>query len=225
MPKTALLAGASGLIGQQLLPLLLASARYGRVIALVRTPLPLRHAKLEQLVVDFERLADYQPQLVADDVFCCLGTTMRQAGSRAAFYKVDFTYVTELARLAAANFGGQLLVVSSLGADAQAWSYYLRVKGEMEEAVRQTSFHAVHIFRPSLLLGHREIPHPNERLAGGLLALLKPLLRGPLRPYRAINADTVARAMLRAAEDDGGGIRIHRSDAIARAGGAGGFGA
>lgn len=221
MPKTALIAGASGLIGQQLLPLLLASARYGRVIALVRTPLPLKHEKLEQLVVDFERLADYGPQLVADDMFCCLGTTMRQAGSRAAFYQVDFTYVVELARLAAANFGGQLLVVSSLGADAQAWSYYLRVKGEMEGAVCQTSFHAVHIFRPSLLLGHRATPHPNERLATTLLAALKPLLIGPLRPYRAIGADTVARAMLRAAEDDGGGIRTHRSDAIAREGGAG----
>ncbi|WP_019946088.1 NAD(P)H-binding protein [Hymenobacter aerophilus] len=221
MPKTALLAGASGLIGQQLLPLLLASARYGRVIALVRKPLPLVHDKLEQLVVDFERLADYGPQLVADDVFCCLGTTMAQAGSRAAFYQVDFTYVTELARQAAANFGGQLLVVSSLGADAQAGAYYLRVKGEMEATVRQTSFHAVHIFRPSLLLGHRAVPHPNERLATLLLKLARPLLLGPLRPYRAIGADTVARAMLRAAEDDGGGIRIHRSDAIAREGRAG----
>ncbi|RFP66919.1 NAD-dependent epimerase/dehydratase family protein [Hymenobacter lapidiphilus] len=220
MPKTALIAGASGLIGQQLLPLLLASARYSRVIALVRTPLPMVHEKLEQLVVDFERLADYRQQLVADDVFCCLGTTMRQAGSREAFYKVDFTYVVELAKLAATNFGGQLLVVSSLGADARARAYYLRVKGEMEEAVRQTTFHAVHIFRPSLLLGHRATPHPNERLATALLAVLKPLLRGPLRPYRAIAADTVARAMLRAAEDDGGGIRIHPSDAIAREGGA-----
>lgn len=221
MPKTALIAGASGLIGQQLLPLLLASARYSRVIALVRKPLPLVHDKLEQLVVDFDRLTDYQSQLVADDVFCCLGTTMRQAGSREAFYKVDFTYVTELARLAASNFGGQLLVVSSLGADAQARAYYLRVKGEMEEAVRQTSFHAVHIFRPSLLLGHRPAPRLGERLVGGLLGLLQPLLLGSLRPYRAIAVDTVARAMLRAAKDDGGGIRIHRSDAIAREGGAG----
>ena len=221
MPKTALIAGASGLIGQQLLPLLLASDRYARVLVLVRTPLPLVHEKLEQLVVNFERLADYRPQLVADDVFCCLGTTMRQAGSRAAFYKVDFTYVTELARLAASNFGGQLLVVSSLGADSQARAYYLRVKGEMEEAVRQTSFHAVHIFRPSLLLGHRAAPRAGEPLVAALFTLVKPLLLGPLRPYRAIAADTVARAMLRAAEDDGGGIRIHPSDAIAREGGAG----
>ncbi|OWP63598.1 oxidoreductase [Hymenobacter amundsenii] len=218
MRKTALIAGASGLIGHQLLPLLLASERYSRVIALVRTPLPLVHEKLEQRVVAFDRLADYQTQLVADDVFCCLGTTMRQAGSREAFYQVDFTYVTELARLAAANFGGQLLVVSSLGAHLHARSYYARVKGEMEAAVQQTSFRAIHIFRPSLLLGHRADPRFGERVAGALLGLLHPVLRGPLRPYRAIGADTVARAMLRAAEEDGGGTRIHLSDAIAAKG-------
>ncbi len=218
MPKTALIAGASGLIGQQLLPLLLASERYSRVVALVRTPLPLVHEKLEQQVVAFDHLADYQAQLIADDVFCCLGTTMRQAGSREAFYQVDFTYVTELARLAAANFGGQLLVVSSLGAHPHARSYYARVKGEMEAAVQQTSFRAIHIFRPSLLLGHRSNPRFGERVAGALLGLLHPVLRGPLRPYRAIGADTVARAMLRAAQDDGGGTRIHLSDAIAAKG-------
>ncbi|UYZ61521.1 oxidoreductase [Hymenobacter weizhouensis] len=218
MTKTALIAGASGLVGSQLLPLLLASERYNRVIAVGRRPLPLVHPKLEQRVVDFDRLEEHRLQLIADDVFCCLGTTMRQAGSREAFYRVDYDYVVKLAALTAGNFAGQFLVVSAMGADPASRIYYNRVKGEMEEAVRQTTFRAVHIFRPSLLLGPRAAKRLGEQLGAVLLRLATPLLRGRWQHYRAIGADTVARAMLRAAEDDGGGVRVHLSAAIARGG-------
>ena len=218
MPKTALIAGASGLVGSQLLPLLLASGRYSRVVALGRRPLPMVHPKLEQRLVDFDRLDEHRSQLMADDVFCCLGTTMRQAGSREAFYKVDFTYVVKLAQLTAANFAGQFLVVSAMGADASSGIYYNRVKGQMEDAVRATQLRAVHIFRPSLLLGPRPEKRLGEQIGAVLLQLATPLLAGPLRRYRAIDAAAVARAMLRAAEDDGGGVRVHLSDAIAREG-------
>ena len=215
MQKTALLAGASGLIGSQLLPLLLASERYAKVIVVGRTALALSHPKLTQVVTELGKLQDVRLQLIADDVFCCLGTTMRQAGSKEAFYKVDFLYVVTLAALTAGNFASQLMVISSLGADAESRLYYSRVKGQMEESVRQMPFRAIHIFRPSLLLGQRMQPRLGERLSAALLGVLRPLLRGSLLKYRPVQAATVAAAMLHAAEDDGGGVRVHLSDEIA----------
>ncbi|MCC2547770.1 NAD-dependent epimerase/dehydratase family protein [Hymenobacter sp. BT175] len=215
LQKTALIAGASGLVGSQLLPLLLASDRYAKVIAVGRRPLPVVHPKLEQRVLDLDRLEDHRLSLIADDVYCCLGTTIRQAGSKEAFYKVDFLYVVKLAALTAANFAAQLLVVSAMGADAHSMFYYNRVKGEMEDAVRKTPFRAIHIFRPSLLLGERTEKRLGERLGAVVLGVVAPLLVGPLRRYRAVPALAVAKAMLRAAEDDGGGILVHLSDEIA----------
>jgi uncharacterized protein YbjT (DUF2867 family) len=213
--KTALIAGASGLIGSQLLTLLLASDRYAKVIVVGRRPVPLVHPKLEQRVIEFDQLEQHRLSLIADDVYCCLGTTMRQAGSKEAFYKVDYLYVVKLAALTAANFAAQFLVVSAMGADANASIYYNRVKGEMEDAVRKTPFRAIHIFRPSLLLGNRTEKRLGELIGAVLLGLLRPLLLGPLRKYQPIEAATVARAMLSAAEEDGGGIRVHLSDEIA----------
>jgi uncharacterized protein YbjT (DUF2867 family) len=218
MQKTALIAGASGLVGSQLLPLLLASDRYARVIAVGRRPLPIVHPKLEQRIFDFEQLEEHRLQLIADDVYCCLGTTLRQAGSKEAFYQVDFLYVVKLAALTSCNFAAQLLVVSAAGADATSRFYYNRVKGEMEEAVKQAPFRAIHFLRPSLLLGNRTEKRMGEQIGAVLLRVLRPVLVGPLRAYRAIEAEVVARAMLRAAEEEGGGIRIHSSDAIAQEG-------
>ena len=215
MRKTALLAGASGLIGSHLLPLLLASERYSKVIVVGRTALPLQHPRLTQVVTDLARLEDVRLQLIADDVFCCLGTTLKQAGSKEAFYRVDYLYVVKLAALTAGNFASQLLVVSSMGADADSGVYYSKVKGELEAAVRQLPFRAIHIFRPSLLLGERAHPRLGERIGGAVLGLLRPLLRGPLRNYRPVRAAAVAAAMLRAAGEDGGGVRVHLSDEIA----------
>jgi uncharacterized protein YbjT (DUF2867 family) len=214
LQKTALIAGASGLIGSQLLPLLLASDRYAKVIAVGRRPVPHVHPKLEQRILELDHLEEHRLSLIADDVFCCLGTTMRQAGSKQAFYKVDYLYVVKLAAVTAGNFAAQLMVVSSMGADADSRFYYSQVKGEMEQAVRQTPFRAIHIFRPSLLLGERNEKRVGEQVGAVLLRLLNPLLLGPLRKYRAVPALSVARAMLRAAEDDGGGVLIHLSDEI-----------
>ena len=213
--KTALIAGASGLVGSQLLTLLLASDRYAKVIAVGRRPLPQVHPKLEQRILDFDELEQQRLTLIADDIFCCLGTTMKQAGSREAFYKVDYLYVVKLAAITASNFAAQFLVVSAMGADAKSSIYYSRVKGEMEQAVRETSFRVIHFFRPSLLLGDRAEKRIGEQIGSVLLTLLRPLLVGPLRKYQPIEAATVARAMLQAAEEDGGGVRVHLSDEIA----------
>ena len=209
MKKTALLAGATGLVGSALLPLLLASERYAKVIVVGRRPVDMQHPKLTQVVTDLGQLEAERLRLIADDVYCCLGTTMAQAGSKEAFYEVDFLYVVKLAAVTAANFAAQFLVVSSLGADVESRFYYSQVKGEMEAAVRQTPFRAIHIFRPALLLGARAKPRLGERIGGWLLALARPLLRGSWQKYRPITGAAVARAMLQAAEEDGGGTRVH----------------
>lgn len=213
--KTALLAGATGLIGSHLLPLLLASGRYSKVTVVGRRELSLSHPKLTQLVTDLDHLETVREQLVADDVYCCLGTTMAQAGSKEAFYKVDFEYVLTLAKLTRANHATQFLVVSSLNPDSESMFYYSRVKGEMENAVRQVPFRSLHIFQPSLLLGARAKPRLGEKVTAVVLGVLRPLLRGSLRSWRAIEGRTVARAMLRAAAEDGGGVQLHSSTAMA----------
>ncbi|MGI4866903.1 MAG: NAD(P)H-binding protein [Janthinobacterium lividum] len=207
MKKTALLAGATGLVGSALLPMLLASERYAKVIVVGRRPVAVQHPKLTQVVTDFGQLEAERLRLITDDVYCCLGTTMRQAGSKEAFFEVDFLYVVKLAAVTAANFASQFLVVSAIGADTESRFYYSQVKGEMETAVRQTPFRAIHIFRPSLLLGSRTKPRLGERVSGWVLA--RPLLRGNWQKYRAITDVAVARAMLQAAAEDGGGVRVH----------------
>ena len=211
MHKTALLAGATGLVGSTLLPLLLSSDRYAKVIVVGRRPVALTHSKLTQVITELSQLEAVRLRLIADDVYCCLGTTLAQAGSKEAFYEVDFLYVVQLAALTAANFAGQFLVVSALGADAGSRFYYNRVKGEMEAAVRQLPFRAIHIFQPSLLLGQRQQPRLGERIGAVLLRLAGPLLRGSWRKYRGVAAAAVAQAMLRAATADSSGIRIRSS--------------
>ncbi|WP_139924463.1 oxidoreductase [Hymenobacter sp. DG01] len=218
MQKTALLVGATGLVGGQLLPLLLASERYNRVIVVGRRPVPLVHPKLEQRILHFDELESHRLQLIADDVFCCLGTTLRQAGSKEAFYRVDYLYVVTLAALAAANFAAQLLVVSAMGASAKSRFYYNRVKGEMEDALGPLPFRAIHFFRPSLLLGSRPEKRLGEQLGAVVLRVLQPALIGPLRHYRAIEAAAVARAMLRAAEQETSGKHVHLSESIRQKG-------
>ena len=129
--KTALIAGATGLVGSYLLRMLLQSDRYSKVIAVVRKPIEIKDTKLEQKVIDFDKLA-VTPGLTADDIFCCLGTTMKKAGSKEKFYKVDYTYVVELAKVTSRQFASQFLVVSAMGTDKNSRFFYNRVKGEME---------------------------------------------------------------------------------------------
>jgi uncharacterized protein YbjT (DUF2867 family) len=212
--KTALIAGASGLVGSYCLRLLLQSERYAKVIAIARRALPMQHPKLEQLVVDFDRLDNYRHSLIADDIYCCLGTTIKQAGSKEKFSLVDFTYVKKLAAITSANFASQFLVVSSLGANPASPIFYSRVKGQMEEAVKPMPFLAVHIFQPSLLLGARPQKRFGEQVAQVVMPRLNFLFQGPLKKYRPVGADQVARAMLLAAMQDGAGVCIHTSDKI-----------
>ncbi|MBC3538923.1 oxidoreductase [Rufibacter sediminis] len=210
--KAALIAGASGLVGNYCLHLLLQSPRYNKVISVGRKKLDIHHPKLQQIIVDFDNLEQHRHSLIADDVYCCLGTTIKKAGSKEKFRQVDYTYVLNLAKLTSTHFATQFLVVSALGADAHSRIFYNQVKGEMEEAVKKLPFTAVHIFQPSLLLGEREEVRFGEKAAEVFMKGAGFLFNGPLRKYKAIHAQTVAKAMLEAAKQDGGGVLVHPSE-------------
>src|SRR6059058_1633323 len=214
--RTALVAGASGLVGSHVLRLLLEDPAYARVTVLSRRELPLSHKKLEQRVVSFDRLAQIADFPRVHDVFCCLGTTMKQAGSPDAFRKVDFTYVVELARVAVRHRASQFLVVTAVGAEPRSRILYSRVKGEVEEAVRRLQFEGMQIFRPSLLVGARAQSRPAERVAGLLGMLVAWAFVGPLSRYRPIKAETVARAMVRVAREAPRGTHVYESEDIRR---------
>jgi uncharacterized protein YbjT (DUF2867 family) len=211
-PKAALIAGASGLVGSHCLQLLLHSPRYNKVIAVGRKKLDISHPKLQQIIVDFDDLEKHRHSLTVDDVYCCLGTTIKQAGSKENFRKVDYTYVVNLAKITSTHFASQFLVVSALGADADSRIFYNKVKGEMEEAVKKLPFTAVHIFQPSLLLGERQEKRFGEQAAAVFMKGAGFLFNGPLRKYKGIPAKSVAKAMLEAAKQDGGGVLVHSSE-------------
>ena len=205
--RIALVAGGSGLVGSALLPLLLGTPEYARVHALSRRALPFEHARLANRVVRFD--APLEPQLKGlkcQDAFCCLGTTLRTAGSAAAFRAVDYNLVVAYARAARALGAERFVLVSSVGADPDARNLYLSVKGEAELAVEALRFNSLQILQPSLLLGMRRDRRPLELIAQPLMLLLGPLLFGPLAPYRPISAQQVAAAMLGAARTGKAGV-------------------
>jgi len=220
--RTALIAGASGLVGGFLVQELLAGTEYGAVVAAGRRPLALAHPKLRQVTVDFAALDRAGAALQCDDVFSCLGTTIKRAGSREGFRAVDHAAVLALAWAAQRAGAQRFFLVSALGADAGSRIFYNRVKGETEDALAVLGFSTLAIFRPSLLLGPRTERRPGERIGAALLWLLDPLLVGGLRPYRAIEAQVVARAMARCALGrPGQGRLVFSSDEIQDLGGFG----
>jgi uncharacterized protein YbjT (DUF2867 family) len=217
--RTALLLGATGLVGGHCLELLLNDTAYGRVITLGRRRLALDHQKLEQQLVDFTRLQDFASVIRAEDIFSCLGTTIKKAGTKDAFRRVDFDYQYEVARIAAQGGAEQLLLVSSLGAQARSNIFYNRVKGELEDAVSRLGFSGIQIFRPSLLLGERAEFRLKERVAELPMRYVSFLMVGPLRKYRPVHARTVAAAMLKVAKEHPTGTNVFESDAIRAIGG------
>jgi len=214
MNRTALIAGSSGLVGSHCLRYLLSDQHYHQVVALVRNKLPLEHEKLMQHVVDFEQLNKYGFLFEVDDIYCCLGTTIRKAGSQKKFAKVDLEYVFKTAELAREKNVGQFLLVSALGADPRASVFYNRIKGLAEESVIKFRFDSTLIFRPSLLLGERKEFRLGEEIAKRITAPLSPLLIGSLRKYRPIRAEIVAKAMVQTAKKNLTGLKIFDSDEI-----------
>lgn len=207
--KTALLIGATGMIGKQVLQKLLNAPDYSEIRVLTRRPLQIRSEKLTEIIFDFD-----QPDasmVKADDVFCCLGTTIKKAGSQEAFKKVDFEYPLTVGRLARENGAEKYIIVTAMGADPKSFVFYNRVKGEVQEALVSLNFDALHIVQPSLLLGHREESRFGEKAGEFVMKIIGPLLIGGLKKYRAIESSKVATAMIELARKPGKGIFIHDS--------------
>ena len=208
--KTALVVGSTGLIGNILTHQLLESSLYGEIKVLVRKSLSWQHPRLQEIKYDFDRPNGLPIQ--ADDIFCCLGTTMKKAGSREAFQKVDYQYPMDIARQGLTNGASQFAIVTSMGADPGSTFFYNRVKGEVERDLATLDYPTLLIFRPSLLLGNRTGDNRlAERLAEGAMRLFSPLI--PAK-YKGVEASKVATAMLTTAQQNHAGKHVYESDAL-----------
>ncbi|MFQ3235491.1 MAG: hypothetical protein ACI9C4_001049 [Paraglaciecola sp.] len=201
--KHALVLGATGLVGKALVTLLLKDPRYARVTCLLRRPLQQSdfidpQGKLEPIVIDFENLEAYQGYFGDAHIYVCLGTTIKQAQSKAAFRKVDFEYVHIAAQLARAQNAHSFVWISSVGANAKSSNFYLRVKGELENAIfAMSALNHSSAVRPSLLLGERKDQRRLEKVGATFATLFAPLLRGRLAKYKPVYAVNVAARMIK----------------------------
>ncbi|WP_286272385.1 NAD(P)H-binding protein [Thalassotalea hakodatensis] len=192
--KTAIVIGATGLIGHHLLTQLLADSTYSKIVALTRKPIEYNHEKLVNHVIDFNNLNKYQDYFIGDILFSCLGTTKKQAGSIENQRMVDVDYQYQAAKMAAENGVAHYVLVSSSGANKNANSAYFKMKGELEDKVKPLSFQRISILQPSLLLGERDHFRLGEVLSSYLLPIICKLPF--LKRYRPIEGVQVATKML-----------------------------
>lgn len=195
--RTAIVFGATGLIGNLLVEELVQSEEYLVIKSFVRQATGVTETKVEEIVADFSDPESFSGKITGDDIYICLGTTIRKAGSVANMEKIDRDLPVKIATIAAANGVKRIAVVSSLGASASSANYYLRIKGEMEEGVLKLNFESISIVRPSMLLGERKEKRAGEIVGKVVMTAFKPVLIGKLLKYRAIHGSDVARAMIR----------------------------
>lgn len=214
MANKAVIAGASGLTGGYLLNHILNEPHYDEVLVIVRKQLPIEHKNLVQLVVDFDKLDDVATSITGDVMFCCLGTTKAKTPDKTLYHKIEHDYPVKLAQIAFRNGFKQYHLMSSVGADANAGSDYLKWKGKTEDDIQQISFPVLHIYRPSLLTGNRPDFRLVEKIAEGFMKLIDPLLFGSFKKYVSIPAATVAKAMYKQSLKTEEGVFIHPSHHI-----------
>lgn len=207
--KKALVFGATGFIGSQLLPMLLASADYDRITIVVRRNAGLTNPKLVTLIGDLDSLSALADGIDVDDVFIALGTTKAKMPDEARYYRIDHDYPVQAAAIAQVRGATGVFLVSAVGANAGSSVFYTRTKGETERDVIALGIARTHIFRPSLLLGQREESRPLERLIIAAWPAINWILVGGARKYRGIEGVEVARAMLCAAIEGGSGTYVH----------------
>lgn len=216
---TAVVLGATGFIGEQLVQQLLNDAAFSKVRILVRRPVKLSHPKLEAEIVNFDNLAEYRYKLGRGDcIFCCIGTTQKKVkGDKNAYRKIDVDIPVNAAKMGKDAGFTNYLLVSAVGADAHSKNFYLRLKGEVEREIADLKFKSFHSFRPSILLGERKEFRLAEFLGKGVMQGLSSLFIGNLKKYKGIESANVARAMVAAAKSDGKGMYVHHYDDIIKA--------
>lgn len=200
IPRKAVVLGGTGLIGGELIKLLIENNSYTEIRVLGRRNVDIASSKIHFFKVDMENLLQHESLFKVDDVFCCLGTTIKTAGSKEAFRKVDYEMVVNAAKATESHpcegRDQQFIMISSLGANTQVSSFYLRTKGETEKAVLETNIHSISILRPSILFGNRVEKRAGEKIGISFMKFATPILQGSLKKYRGIEAKTVAEAMI-----------------------------
>jgi uncharacterized protein YbjT (DUF2867 family) len=214
MVNKAVIAGASGLVGRELLQILLQEDYYTEVLVIVRSVLPVQHKKLVQLVVDFDNLQQHEQAITGHAVFCCLGTTKSKTPNLTTYRKIDHDYPVILAQIAKRNGVSQYHLISAIGADINSKTFYTKLKGETERDIEAINLLTLHVYQPSLLTGNRGEKRMLEKLATVIMKGLNPLLTGSLKKYRSIPATTVALAMYKQSLNQETGVFVHPSDHI-----------
>lgn len=212
--KKAIILGASGLIGSELLTLLLNSDSFIEVTAFLRSPLMIQHPKLKQQITSFDNLEQQKPKIKADIIFCCLGSTKKKTPNLKDYKKVDHDIPLFFAKEGLANHLSQFHLVSTLGANLNSSNFYTQLKGEIERDLKMLSIPSLFIYQPSLLEGNRKEKRPLEKVMLGLMKYVNPLLVGSLRKYRPIKAKDVAKAMFNESIQNKSGIFVFKSDKI-----------
>lgn len=194
--KTALVLGSTGLVGGHLVEMLIQDKRYQHIILINRNASKFDHPKIEEKIINFKQIQNEIKLIQADDVFCCIGTTIKQAGSKENFRAVDYRIPLEFAKIASQSKSINFIVVSSMGANANSSNFYSKTKGQMEEALKKIDLNNLIIVRPSLLLGDREEKRLGEKIAKIAMRTFSFLMIGRLKKYKAIEAKQLAKAMI-----------------------------
>lgn len=204
--KTALIIGASGLVGTQLTNLLLYDYRFAKVVVLARRSLGINHVKLEEHLIDFRKPETWRHLINGDVLFSALGTTLKTAGSKEAQYEVDFTFQYNITEAASRNLVPKYVLVSSIGANPKSSNFYLRIKGQLEEAVKLLPFQSINILRPASLDGDRKEYRLAERISLPILKAINSI--GLLKKFSPIHAKIVAEKMVAVCFEPNPGIRV-----------------
>ena len=198
--KTAIVIGATGLVGKSLTQNLLVDERYSSVKIFTRRSLGITNPKLKEHIVDFEKLYDWKNEITGDELYSAMGTTIKKAGSKAVQYKIDFSYQYEFALAAFQNGVEKYLLVSSAGANENSGNFYLKMKGELDRKVFSLGFKNILIFRPSILAGDRNENRTGEKYGIAAMNILSRIIP-PLKKYKPVEAETVAKFMINKANE------------------------